>query len=51
MSTSTLFNILTIVLLVIAFLTVEALGLNPIAVACTIPAIITAYLGGLNEDA
>ena len=51
MSTSTKFYILTIVLLVIAFLNVEALGLHPIIVACTIAAIVTAYLGWRTEDA
>ena len=51
MSTSSKFFILAIVLLVIAFLNVEALGLHPITVACTIAAIVTAYLGGLTDNA
>ena len=51
MTTSAIFYSLTIVLLVIAFLNVEALGLHPITVACTIAAIVTAYLGGLTEHA
>ena len=51
MSTSTKFYILTFVLLVIAFLNVEALGLHPITVAYTIAAIVTAYLGWRTEDA
>ena len=51
MSTSTKFYILTIVLVLIAFLNVEALGLHPITVACTIAALVTAYLGGLTENA
>ena len=51
MSTSTKFYILTIVPLVIAFLNVEELGLHPIIVACTIAAIVTAYLGWRTEDA
>lgn len=50
MSTSAKFYILTIVLLVIAFLNVEALGLHPITVTCTMAAIITAYLGWMAED-
>ena len=51
MSTSTKFYILTIVLLAIAFLNAEALGLHPITVACFIAAIVTAYLGWRTEDA
>ena len=51
MSTSTKFYILTIVLVLIAFLNAEALGLHPIIVACTIAAIVTAYLGWRTEDA
>ena len=51
MSTSTKFYILTIVLLVIAFLNVEALGLHPITVTCTIAALVTAYLGWRTKDA
>ena len=51
MSTSTKFYILTIVLLIIAFLNVEALGLHPITVTCTIASIVTAYLGWRTEDA
>ena len=51
MSTSTKFYILTIVLLVIAFLNVEALGLHPIIVTCIIAAIVTAYLGWKTEEA
>ena len=51
MSTSTKFYILTIVLLVIAFLNVEALGLHPITVTFTIAALVTAYLGGRTENA
>ena len=51
MSTSTKFYILTIVLLVIAFLNVEALGLHPITVTCIIAAIVTACLGGRAENA
>ena len=51
MSTSSKFYILTIVLVLIAFSTVEALGLHPITVACTIAAIVTAYLGGLTDNA
>ena len=51
MSTSTKFYILTIVLVLIAFSTVEALGLHPITVVCTIAAIVTAYLGWRTEDA
>ena len=51
MSTSTKFYILTIVLVLIAFLNVEALGLHPITVTCTIAALVTAYLGGRTENA
>ena len=51
MSTSSKFFILAIVLLVIAFLNVEALGLHPIIVAYTIAAIVMAYLGWRSEDA
>ena len=51
MSTSSKFYILAIVLLVIAFLYVEELGLHPITVTCTIAAIVTAYLGWRTEDA
>ena len=51
MSTSTKFYILTIALVVIAFSTNEALGPNPITVACAIVAIVTAYLGWRTEDA
>ena len=51
MSTSTVFYILTIVLLATAFLNAPALGLHPITVACTIGAIVTAYLGWRTEDA
>ena len=51
MTTSAKFYILTIVLLAIAFLNVEALGLHPITVACTIAAIVTAYLEGRTENA
>ena len=51
MTTSTKFYILTIVLFIIAFLNVEALGLHPITVACTIAALVTAYLGGRTENA
>ena len=50
MPTYAKFYILTIVLLVIAFLNVEALGLHPITVTCTIGAIVTAYLGWKIED-
>ena len=51
MSTSTKFYILTVILLVIAFLNIEALGLHPITVTCIIAALFTAYLGGLTENA
>ena len=51
MSTSTKFYILTIVLVLIAFLNVEALGLHPITVTCTIAALVTAYLGERTENA
>ena len=51
MSTSTKFYILTIVLLAIAILYAEALGLHQITVACIIAAIVTAYLGWRTEDA
>ena len=50
MSTSTKFYILTIVPLVIAFLNIEALGLHPITVTCTIAAIVTAYLGWRTHE-
>ena len=51
MSTSAKFYILTVILLVIAFLNVEELGLHPITVACIIASIVTAYLGWRTEDA
>ena len=51
MSTSTKFYSLTIVLLIIAFLNAEALGLHPITVTSTIASIVTAYLGWRTEDA
>ena len=51
MSTSIKFYILTIVLLAIAFLNVDAHGLHPITVGCTIAALVTAYLGWRTEDA
>ena len=51
MTASTKFYILTIVLLVIAFLNVEALGPNQITVNYVILAIIAAYLGWRTEDA
>ena len=50
MYASTKFYILTIVLLVIAFLNAEAPGLHPIIVACFIASIVTAYLGWRTED-
>ena len=50
MSTSTKFYILTIVLLVIAFLIAEALGLHSITVGCIIAALVTACLGRWTED-
>ena len=50
-STSTKFYILTIVLVLIAFSNIEALGLHPITVTCIIAAIVTAYLGGRTENA
>ena len=51
MTTSIKFYILTIVLVLIAFLSVEELGLHPITVAFTIAAIVTAYLGWRTENA
>ena len=51
MTASTKFYILTIVLLAIAFLTAEALGMHPITVGCIIAAIVTAYLGWKTEEA
>ena len=51
MSTSTKFYILTIVLVLIAFSNIEALGLHPITVTCIIAAIVMAYLGWRTEDA
>ena len=51
MSTSTKFYILTIVLVLIAFSNIEALGLHPITGACIIAAIVTAYLGWRTENA
>ena len=51
MTTSTTFHILTIVLLAIAFLIAEALGMHPITVTCIIVAIVTAYLGWRTENA
>ena len=51
MSTSAIFYSLTIVLLAIAFLNAEALGLHPITVTCMIAAIVTAYLGWRTEKA
>lgn len=51
MSTSAKFYILTVILLIIAFLNVEELGLHPITVTCIIAALFTAYLGGLTENA
>ena len=51
MSTSTKFYILTMVLVLIAFLNAEALGLHPITVTCAIASIVTAYLGWRTEDA
>ena len=51
MSTSTKFYILTIVLLIIAFLNAEALGLHPITVTSTIAALVTTYLGWRTEKA
>ena len=51
MPASIKFYILTIVLLAIAFLTAEPLGLHPITVGCIIAAIVTAYLGWRTENA
>ena len=51
MSTSSKFFILAIVLLVIAFLNVEALGLHSITVACTLAALDAAYRGWWHENA
>ena len=51
MTTSAIFYSLTIVLLAIAFLTAEALGLHPITVTSTIASIVTAYLGWKTEEA
>ena len=51
MTTSTEFYILTIVLLTIAFITAEHLGLHPITVTCFFAAIVTAYLGWRTENA
>ena len=51
MHAATKFYILTIVLVLIAFSSVEALGLHPITVAFTIAALVTAYLGWRTEDA
>ena len=51
MTTSTKFYILTIVLLTLAFITAEHLGVHPITVTCIIAAIVTAYLGWRTEDA
>ena len=51
MSTSTKFYILTIVLLVIAFLNVETHGLYPITVGCLIAALVTVFLGWMTENA
>lgn len=51
MSTSTKFYILTVVLLAIAFLNTEALGLHQITVNYIIAALVTAYLGWRTEDA
>ena len=51
MTTSTKFYILTIVLLAIAFLIAEALGMHPIPVTCIIVAIVMAYLGWRTENA
>ena len=51
MTTSTTFYILTIVLLAIAFLIAEALGMHPITVTCIIAAIVMAYHGWRTENA
>ena len=45
------FYILSMVFVLIAFLTAEPLGLHPITVTAVIAAIVTAYLGGQTEDA
>ena len=50
MPTSIKFYILTIVLVLIAFLSIEELGLHPITVGCIIAAVVTAYLGWRTED-
>ena len=51
MSTSAKFYIVTVILLFIAFLNVEELGLHPTTVTFIIAALFTAYLGGLTENA
>ena len=51
MTTSAIFYSLTIVLLAIAFLNAEALGLHPITVTSIIASIVTAYLGWRTEEA
>ena len=50
MNTSTIFYILSVVLLTIAFINAEHLGLHPITVTYTIAAIITTYFGLRAED-
>ena len=51
MTTSAIFYSLTLVLLAIAFLTAETLGLHQITVTCNIASIVTAYLGWKTEEA
>ena len=48
---STLFYILSVVLLTLAFINAEHLGLHPITVTCIIAAYITIYLGWRSENA
>ena len=51
MIVSAIFYSMTIILLAIAFLFAEALGLHPITVTCIIASIVTAYLGWRTEEA
>ena len=51
MNTSTIFYSLSVVLLTLAFINAENLGLHPITVTYIITAFITIYLGWRAEDA
>lgn len=48
---STILYSLSVVLLTLAFINAENLGLHPITVTCIIAAYITIYLGWMAENA